>query len=64
LELKGGIDTTGILLIARRHLGTMLIYHVSLKIDLRTKHNKFSRLADGIGTWVMRPLKVQFLKGD
>jgi len=58
LELKDGIDTTSILLIARRHLGSMLLYHMSLKVDLRTKHDKFSRLADRIETWVMRPLKV------
>jgi hypothetical protein len=58
LELKGGIDATGIFLVTRRHLGTMLLYHVGLKVDLRTKHDKFCRLADRIGTWVMRPLKM------
>jgi len=53
LEFKGSIDTTGIFFIARRHLGAVLLHHMGLKVDLRTKHDEFSRLAGRIGTWVM-----------
>jgi len=62
LKFKGGVDATGVFFIARRHLGSVLFYHVNLKIDLRTKHNEFLRLTDRIGTWVMRLLKVFFLQ--
>jgi hypothetical protein len=48
--------------IAQRHLRAVLFYHVSLKIDLRSKHDEFARLAGGIEAWVMRLLKVFLLR--
>lgn len=40
----------------------MLFHHVSLKIDLRTKHDEFLRLAGRIRTWVVRALEMLFLR--
>jgi hypothetical protein len=40
----------------------MLFHHVGLKIDPRTKHNKFAGLATRVRTWVVRLLKVLLLE--
>jgi len=61
-EFECSVDATGVFFITQRHLRAMLFYHVSLKINLRTKHDEFARLADGIETWVMRLLKVFLLQ--
>lgn len=40
----------------------MLIHHMGLKIDTRTKHNKFAGLTTRVGTWVVCLLEVLLLK--
>jgi hypothetical protein len=62
LEFKGSIDAAGVLFITCRHLSAMFLHHVGLKIDTRTKHNKFAGLATRVGTWVVRLLKVLLLR--
>lgn len=62
LEFERSINTAGVLSIARGHLSTVFFYHMDLKIDLRTKHNEFVRLASRVETWVMRLLKVALLR--
>jgi hypothetical protein len=61
-EFERSVDATGVFFIARRHLRAVLLYHVSLKIDLRAKHDEFARLADGIEAWMVRLLKVFLLR--
>ena len=50
LEFKGSIDAACVLFIACRHLSAVLIHHVGLKIDTRTKYNEFVGLASRVGT--------------
>lgn len=61
-EFERSVDATGVFFVARRHLRAVLFYHVNLKVDLRTKHDEFARLADRIETWMMRLLKVFLLR--